>query len=278
VEQVSIARADDLRFELGDNASEQDVRAALAKIEVVREALKAADMFRDQSVKFAKYEAYALVRAYEITGDSTIIKGKWRRLAAEWLANMSIQERDKYIELCSDGKTIDNVYKELVALPEQRNAVAMTVEKCKKDAREQLLENGMVSVTNIVARHSDSIPRSMRRDITDGVRKYVMKAGGVGIGDSNGTYIDPDSNNRYVGDAVATRIDAVVRDIESIADLVKRCQSKPNFAIKGNGSSISFADVTYMILAGVGCASVSFDSSEAKRSAVAILRQVAGDI
>lgn len=274
----NIIKADVLDNELGNLQSEQDVRNMLAKLEVIRDALNAADKFREQSIKFARYEAYALVRAVEISGDASLIKGKYRKLAAEWLASLDESEREEYIAKCNDGKTIDNVYRKLIYLPAQRSALGDAVRDCKKKAREQLRQNGTVNVPDIVRSQSQNFPKSMVKDITDGVRSAVRDAGGVGIGGNSGIYIDPDKKSSYVGDAIRTRIEAVSRDIEGIADLAKRCESKPEFHVVGDGTQISFMDVTYMILAGVGCASISFDSLGAKKQSVSILRQIVGDV
>lgn len=271
-------KADAFYTELGEATTKQDIQQMFAKLKVVKDALDAADMFREQSVKYAKYEAYALVRAVEISGDTSLIKGKWRKLTAEWLASLPEDERETYIEKCSDGKTIDNIYRELIYTPQQRSALGAAVVECKDEARRKLKENGVVSVPDIVSKHAHKFPRAMAREITDGVRNAIRNAGGVGIGDNAGTYIDPDKKSAYVSDAIAVRIDAVARDIESIADLAQRAESKPVFHIKGNGSQISFTDVTYMILAGVGCAKVHFDSARARREALALLRQVVGEI
>lgn len=273
-----IVKADIIDNELGNLQNEQDVRNMLTKLEMLKDALKAADQFREQSVRFARYEAYALVRAVEISGDTSMIKGKYRKLAAEWLASLDEQEREEYIAMCNDGKTIDNIYRKLIYTPAQRSALGDAVDECKKKAREELRNNGTVNVPNIVREQSQNFPKSMVKEITDGVRNAVRSAGGVGIGGNTGIYIDPDKKSNYVVDAISTRIEAVSRDIEGIADLAKRCESKPVFHIKGDGNQISFMDVTYMILAGIGCASVQFDSSGAKKQSVSILKQIAGDV
>lgn len=274
----TIIKADSLGINIGELNDEQDVINALRQIDAVRELLKAANRFRDESVRFAKYEAYALVRAFEISGDTSLIKGKYRKLAAEWLASMSEADRDVYIAQCEDGKTIDNVYKERVYKPEQRAALGKAVEECKEKAREGLRRDGMVNVPNTVREHSAKFPKSMVKEITDGVRNAVRKSGGVGIGGGTGIYIDPDRKSQYISDAIATRIDAVARDIDGIAELANRCESKPVFHIRGDGSNISYVDVTYMILAGIGCAKVMFDSPKAKKDSVSILKQIAGDV
>lgn len=272
-----IVKADDSTQWIGYVQNEQEVLDALAKLSMVKDALKEADRFRDESVKFARYEAYALVRAVQIAGDAKLVKGKWRKAAAEWLAQMDERERENYVLMCDNGKTIDNVYKELVAIPQQREELAEAVSQCKAAARNELKNTGMVVVPKIVREHSGRFPKSMLKEITDGVRSAVRDAGGVGIGDENGTYIDPDKESDYVSDAIATRINAVVRDIEGIADLANRSESKPEFHIKGNGKQLSFADVTYLVMAGVGCAKVSFDSGNAKKAAVSLLKRIAGD-
>lgn len=273
-----IMKVDAFLERVGGSTSESDVKRFLAELEAVKAALNAADRFRAESVKYAVYEAYALVRAFEISGDTHLIKGKYRKLAAEWLAGLSESERAEYIAMCKNGKTIDNVYKEMVYMPAQRDALANIVHTCKTEARNQLRDTGAVSVHSIVKKHQSSFPRSMVKDITDGVRDAVRRAGGVGLGDGNSTYVDPDKNSTYVSEAIATRIEAVARDIESIADLAERSESKPTFRIRGDGNELGFVDITCIILAGVGCAELQFDSYAAKKNSCSIIRQIVGDV
>ena len=274
----ALSRSDALFGEIGDATTECDVKAALFKVETVKEALKAADMFREKSVMFARYEAYALVRVVEVCGNTDCIKGKYRKLAAEWLFGLSETERDKYVAMCEDGKTIDNVYRCEVYKPMQRSALGDAVADCKDKARNMLRNDGIVSVPAIVNEHVNDFPRAMRQEIANGVREAVRQAGGVGIGDERGTYIDPEKHSTYVSDAIATRISAVARDIESICELSGKCKSMPSFHIKGNGTQISFVDVVYLILSGLGCANVVFDTPSAKKNSVRILKQIAGDV
>lgn len=273
-----IMKADAFLERVGDSTSESDVKRFLAELEAVKAALNAADRFRAESVKYAVYEAYALVRAFEISGDTHLIKGKYRKLAAEWLAGLSESERTKYIAMCKNGKTIDNVYKSMVYTPAQKDALANVVHTCKAEARNQLRDTGAVSVHSIVKKYQSSFPRSMVKDITDGVRDAVRHAGGVGLGDGNSTYVDPDKNSRYVSDAIATRIEAVARDIESIADLAERAESKPTFRIRGDGNELGFVDITCIILAGVGCAELQFESYAARKNSCSIIKQIVGDV
>jgi len=275
--QIDIVRSLDVDG-IDSMESETEVLQAFAQLKVVEEALRAADRFRQESVKFAMYEAHALVRAVEISGDARLIKGKWRKMAAEWLVGLDESDRMRYIAECKNGTTIDNVYKKLVYEPDMRDKLDSAVTECKQLAVERLKSDGMVVVPEIVRERSHDFPRSMLHEITYGVRDAVRKHGGVGIGDDRGTYIDTKANSQYIGDAIATRITAVARDIESLADLSSRCESKPVFIIKGNGDQLSFIDVTYMILAGVGCADVQFESNRAKNASIGIMKSVIGDL
>lgn len=254
--------------------NEEDVSNALKQLKIVEAALKAADRFRSESVKFAMWEAHALVRAVELCGDTHLIEGKWRRMAAEWLYGLDEKTRVEFIAECKNGMTIDVVYKRMVYEPEARKALDSAVTECKQLAVEKLKKDGLVIVPEIVQTHSKKFPRSMRHEITDGVRNAVRRHGGVGIGDDNGTYVDPESNSKHIGDAMATRITAVARDIESLADLAERCESKPTYVVKGDGTRLGFCDITYIILAGVGCANVIFANTAAKKEAESLMRQI----
>jgi len=273
-----IVKASVIEMQIANLQTVEECRDMLAKLDYAKSALEAADQFREKSVLYAQCEAFALVRVVEIAGNTDLIPGKYRKLAAEWLASLDEADRAEYVSLCSDGKTIENVYKEIVYKPAQRSALANTVKDCKKQAREQLRNSGAVNVPNIVRAHSHEFPKSMLKEITDGVRSAVRDAGGVGIGGNTGIYIDPDKKSEYVSDAIQTRIEAVARDIEGIADLANRSESKPVFHIRGDGDQLSFVDVTYMILAGTGCVRVSFDTPRAKKRSTSLLRQIAGDV
>lgn len=274
----SLTKPDAFLDALDCASDELDIRKLLFELDTIKEALRAADMFHEKSVMFAKYEAYALIKAYEVCGDTELIKGKYRKLAAEWLVSLDATERDEYIAMCADGQTIDNIYRQKVYVPGQRAALHDAVNDCKSAAREQLRKEGTVSVPDIVHKYGKAFPKSMKREITDGVRDAVRRAGGVGIGDDRGTYIDPEKDSRYVAEAIATRISAVARDIESIAELSEKSERKPVFHIKGNGKQITVIDVVYLILSGIGCAEVTFDTPTARKSSVSILHQIAGDV
>lgn len=277
IEESELAKFAAFTEELGDAESELDVKSFLSKLKGIRAVLEAANKFREQSVKYAQYEAYALIRAFEVCGDTHLIEGgKYRKLAAEWLAGLSDDDRLKYIAMCKNGKTIDNVYKSQVYTPEQRNALASAVHDCKKEARDQLRETGVVVIRDVVMKYESSFPKSMVKDIANGVRHAVLDAGGTGLGD--GTFIDPDKRSRDISSAIANKIDAVVNDISCIADLSQRAESKPIFCIRGNGKKLGMLDITYIILAGIGCAELKFDSYEAKKNACSIIYQIVGDV
>lgn len=275
---ADIVKSESAFPDFGNIETEQDIKIALAQLHSIKEMLEAADRFREESIKFARYEAYVLVRAVEVSGDSHLIKGKWRRQAAEWLVGLTESERKSYISMCSEGKTIDHVYRKMVVEPRLKNELGKAVEECKAKAKLELKETGVVSVQQIVRKRSSEFPRSMLSDITYGVRKAVLKSGGVGIGDESGTYINPDVHSNYISNAIAMRISAISRDIESVADLAGRSTSKPSFNIKGDGNSLTFTEVTYLMLSGIGCAKVSFSSREARDNCAAILKQIVGGI
>ena len=264
--------------DMGVIRDEEELREYMSRLRYVKDVLEAADMFRKESVRFAQYEAYALIRAVEIAGNADLVKGKYRKMAAEWLCGLSDDERQEAIGLCVDGKTIDNVFKETVYNPRQRLELSSAIKSCKEEAQSELKDKGIVIIPNVVRKYQNKFPRSMVRDITNGVREAVRGSGGVGLGDSNGTYVDPDRESYRVKCAITTRIDAIVRDMESVVDLVDRCRSKPVFTICSDGDELGFTDITYLIMAGVGCVNVKFDNGKSRKCAIKILRQVVGDI
>ena len=278
-ENNDIIITDKLLSAIHSSESMEEIEHLLTQIQAYKAAAQAADEFRHQSVLFAKYEAMALIRVVEIGhGDLSVIKGKWRKAAALWLFGLSQEEREKAIAGCDNGLTIDNYYRKNVVIPDQKRELANAIVDCKNKAKQQLRDKGIVSVSSIAAEVSHKFPRAMRHEVTEGIREAVRKSGGVGIGDESGYYVDPDKKSEYVGAAIKTRVLSIAKDMESIVDLAERCQSKPTLPIKGDGKSLSYAEIVYITMACLGCASLQFKTSNARRYAKQIMVQILNEV
>lgn len=207
----------------------EEVENAIKEITKLKKVLEAADMFREQSIKFAKLEATALIRAAEL-GAFNKIKGEYRKRAAEWLVGLSAEERQKYIEMCSDGMTIDKVFRREVGnaedMAEAIDSIAYhedgIIDKLKNDGIVKLdifseIVRGKISDTNVA------------EDLIDGCRGRIRKAGGVGLGDPEQTYVMPSKQefgSEEVSKAILKRVRGVEKDIANIIELSKQTNSK----------------------------------------------------
>lgn len=207
----------------------EEVENAIKSIATIKKVLEAADKFREQSIKFAKLEATALIRAVEL-GAINKIKGLYRKRTAEWLYGLPEEERQKYIEMCSDGMTIDKVFRREVGNAEDLAYALESVEYSEEKIIEKLKEDGIVKIDTFSRIVRDKIPNAKTaEDLIDGCRGRIRKAGGVGLNDEDQTYIMPSKKefgNHMVSDAISQRVRGVIKDISNIITLSTETNSK----------------------------------------------------
>ena len=198
----------------------------LKMVNVAKEALRQADRFREQSVKYAMLECAALVRVVELGGVKSINPYR-RRKAAEWLASLDNDERMEVIERCKDGLTVEHVYQIEIDNP-RKEARAIVSAKNYADAVIDVFETmGCVSLSEFDEK-LDSLPiaEDVAQGAKDRVRDKIRRLGGVGIGDGNGTYVDSRNANR-IGEAIEVRIASMQADFLKLVSLAANCEDKP---------------------------------------------------
>ena len=199
----------------------EDAVRFVRQIAALKTALEAVDQFREKSVLYARLEAEALVRVCELGGASKI-KGK-RRHVAEWLYGLSESEREKYIAMCADGLDIVWVYKREIEDEQKLSNTLDSLIQQRGWLIEDLHEVGMVNMTDYANEvRRSGITEAVARDIIDGTRDKLRKAGGVGIGDE-GVYVLPSvaRNSEEVKKAILLRFESIRRDMQRIAEIHK---------------------------------------------------------
>lgn len=191
--------------------------AIVKQIDALKVALESVDAFHAQSVKYARLEADALLRVCELGGVKKLPQK--HRKTAEWLMSLSDDERDKQINRCSEGLTIDAIYRKEV-LPLIKLADAYESVRFEKEyGRMQLTEHGIYDAAPVYAEIDSSFPEDTAHDIKEGVRNSFLKHGAVGCGD--GLFVMPDSGRQEISDALRIRARSIVADLykmHSIAD------------------------------------------------------------
>ncbi len=215
------------------NYQPEEMKMVFAKLAALKEALKAADMFYEASVKFAQLEAYALIRAVELSnGERPTLTGANKTVrseAAVWLFNMTENERVAIIEKCKEGKTLIAIYKELTGPNDKERASAIRMQLGRNIAFDLKQKGVAVINTEENKRLIRSLPSNLQQDVTDGLRNLLLRKGAVGIGDHEGTYIVPESNDKEVIKALETRLNSMQKDFFNFLSVARKCTNKPCF-------------------------------------------------
>lgn len=206
-----------------------DVESAiqnLQRITIAKTALKTADEFRKQSVKYAMLEAAALVRVIELGGAKSI-KPYRRRKAAEWLAELTQEERNEMVQRCTDGITLEHVYQLEIDNPRKEAQAIVTAKNYEAAVVDTFDTMGVVTLGKFDER-LDALPidQQVAQGVKDRVRDKIRRRGGVGIGDGNGTYVNA-SNAEKIGEAIEVRIASLQADFFKLVELAKLCKQKP---------------------------------------------------
>lgn len=228
----------------------EDIVSYIKRIDALKAALESVDRFHEQSVKYAKLEAYTLIRAVEL-GGAKRIPTKHRK-TAEWLFSLSESERERYIAMCADGMTIDNIYKREVGDDlrlQQGVEVARTEEK---NILDELKEIGITNVQNRFDAIRTFVPdKRLAEDMIDGVRNRMRKAGAVGVGGCTGLYVIPEkADKEAVKKAIIMRYESAMDDMENIVHIAHTAKVKLSWkdfgvdvykaARSGHGFLVSF--------------------------------------
>ena len=210
-----------------------DVESAiknLQRITIAKTALKTADEFRKQSVKYAMLEAAALVRVIEL-GGAKEIKPYRRRKAAQWLAELTQEERNEMVQRCTDGMTLEHLYQLEIDNP-RKEAQAIVTAKNYEDAVVDTFDTMGVVTLGKFDERLDSLPidPQLAQGAKDRVRDKIRRRGGVGIGDGNGTYVNA-TNAEKIGEAIEVRIASLQADFFKLVELAKLSPQKPTIRI-----------------------------------------------
>lgn len=204
-----------------------DLVQMVRQIDALKVALESAHMFREQSIKYAKLEAEALLRVARLGGVDKL-RGYHKKVAA-WLADLTEDERDRFVSMCEDGLTIDNVYKREVGDDLKLQSVLDALSARRSWLLDDVKETGMVDITDFCkeVKQSLSSKPSVANDIIDGARNRLRQAGAVGVGSGSGIYVLPDvADKSQIVSALKTRFESIVNDFDSLIAIAKTAKVK----------------------------------------------------
>ena len=168
----------------------------IKKLEILKAALKASQMFFEKSCLYARLEAEALVRVVELDGEKKLAPAK--RNVAMWLWEMSVEERERVINRCDEGMTISKVYKEEVTDKNKLEQAIAYAEAYSKNALEEYKNHGVVDFDVYANAIMDKFSQEKKKvavDIVDGLRNELRNAGAHGTRD--GQYVSAEHSEEF---------------------------------------------------------------------------------
>lgn len=200
----------------------------IKQIDALKIALESCERFRENAIRYARLEAAALIRVGELGGIGHL-KG-FRQKVAAWLFGLSEAEREKYIEMCAEGMTIDQIWKRDIYTEEKLTNKINDLYELREYLVDVVKEEGIISTQNFVEEARKTLPDKMAEDAIDGLRGALRQAGAVGIGDNSGMYVMPTKERSdKVRDAVIMRFDSAVSDFERLRNIAKWAKIKMSY-------------------------------------------------
>lgn len=214
---------------INKSQSIEDAVKILKQIDALKTALESVEMFRSQSVMYARLEAEALIKVVDLGGLNKL-RGA-HRATANWLAELDDNTREKYISMCLEGLTIDQVYKREVGAPREKLRQIEELKTMREELVAELSTTGMTDITPF-ANHARRVfwdDLSTANDLIDGTRKRLLKAGGIGVGAETGVYVTPTKGNQdAIKEAILLRFEGVRADLNNIKEITKGSKVKMN--------------------------------------------------
>lgn len=235
-------------------SSVEDAISIIKQIDALKVALEAVDQFREQSITYAKLEAEALIRCVELGGLNELRRD--RKKCAAWLSGLSYEERSKYISMCADGMTIDNIWKREIGDGAKFKEIIDDLETRRDWLIDDVKEKGIVSIREFSELVRSKLPnnkKALADDIVDGLRSRLRQSGAVGVGDDDNTYVMPTpENDAEVKKAILLRYKSICADFERIAEIKRAAEITFSYKEFDDGSNWSYESnlyVTHILIA-----------------------------
>lgn len=220
------------------NQNLEEAIKMVKQIDALKTALESVDCFRTQSVIYARLEAEALIKVVELGGLNKL-KGN-HRATAGWLVSLPDDEKEKYLVMCSEGLTIDQVYKREVGAAKEKIKQISFLKEMRKEMIAELETDGITDITPF-ANHARKVfwdDLSTANDLINGARNIIRKAGGVGIGGETGVYVTTSKGTQEeIKKAILVRFESVRRDLEQIQSIAAASKIKMDYSDFVNGES-----------------------------------------
>lgn len=236
---------------------EQTARQCVDDMGLLEAVLRRVHAYEEKAREYLTMECLMWFRIAEVCGKSTwqwreTFKAHERRLI-EWVNTKGEKQRRKIVRRCATGigvraqmneqrrmeraaakaredaqREVWKAEREAQEAEHKREAIERR-EKAKSDACMRLMEkfsdSGVVRCNRgsfDMAASSQDLTANEVRHMVEDTRDMLLQAGAVGLGDGDGTYIDPKAADYIdVKRAINQRVRGVANDIKSITKLVE---------------------------------------------------------
>lgn len=239
----------------------------IKQIDALKVALESVKQFRENAIRYARLEAEALIRVVSLGGLDQL-RG-YHRKAAKWLVELSDADKEKYISMCEEGLTIDQVWRREIGENEKLSEKINEANVYRKWAIEEIQEAGIVDLTeyqNSVKKALAAFP-DVARDMIDGTRRELRKIGAVGIGGNSCVYVMENSGfTEEIKKAIKLRFESIIDDFTSIKEICETSEIKLSYKdlYDGNFLGIGRPCNAYLVplLTALGHMGIFTDSQE----------------
>lgn len=216
-------------------------KTASGNMDKLKKLLEVADQYGEFASQYCLAEARLYIKIASIEGaDEQLPRSKQDIIG--WIRTKTQDELDEIMETVREGTRIGTIKNREIRTKIDAMRAKGIISEYKRISNEIIEEyKGVGSVNVSVARFydkwtfPDAPDRETAKAYADKTRNDVLSAGGVGIADGVGTYIDPSSANRQtISAAVGNRLESIYRDLCALASI---CE-KANFSIPENGVAL----------------------------------------
>ena len=207
-----------------DAQSVEQVLSMLKQLKVLKQALEAVDRFHENSVMFARLEAEALLKVFELGGINNL-RG-YKKKTAEWLSSISQEERAYQISRCSDGATIEAIYRHEHPddrRPSQKEKADNHVSFCFDEIMEAVEQEKPINLNKFAdaVKEADVWRNPTEKvgvgDAVDSIRHKLRDCGYVGVGERSGDYYPAKPEYKeQIAKAINTRVKSIINDVYSL--------------------------------------------------------------
>lgn len=216
----------------------ESAKMAVGRVKALEDMLKAAEQYGEYASKFCLLEAQMYIQIAHVDGaDAKLTEGQ--RSLVNWIRGKTEEELEQILGECADGTRL-RVIKNRELRKEENGLTEKIKEREYKRISEEIVKraenHGITKLSPAVFydewKYSSKPDGQIIKGEVERTRDKLLRKQILGLGDGDGTYIDPNKCKRdVVAQMVETRLESIYNDINSLAKL---CM-KTSFVIPESG-------------------------------------------